>query len=58
MLVIPSIGISIFPEHGDSFDALIKNADLAMYLAKSLGSNNYQIYTDDLQEKSQHEFEM
>ena len=56
--MIPSIGISIFPEHGDSFDALIKNADLAMYLAKSLGSNNYQIYTYNLQEKSQHEFEM
>lgn len=56
--VTPSIGISIFPDHGDSFDTLIKNADLAMYLAKSLGKNNFQIYTDDLQEKSQHGFEM
>lgn len=58
ILVTPSIGISIFPDHGDSFDMLVKNADLAMYLAKSLGKNNYQIYTDDLHEKSQHEFEM
>jgi diguanylate cyclase (GGDEF)-like protein/PAS domain S-box-containing protein len=58
ILVTPSIGISIFPDHGDSFDTLVKNADLAMYLAKSLGKNNYQIYTDDLHEKSQHQFEM
>jgi EAL domain-containing protein (putative c-di-GMP-specific phosphodiesterase class I) len=58
ILVTPSIGISIFPDHGDSFDTLVKNADLAMYLAKSLGKNNYQFYTDDLQEKSQHEFGM
>jgi diguanylate cyclase (GGDEF)-like protein/PAS domain S-box-containing protein len=58
ILVTPSIGISIFPDHGDSFDTLVKNADLAMYLAKSLGKNNYQLFTKDLQEKSHHIFEM
>ena len=58
IFVTPSIGISIFPEHGKTFDTLVKNADLAMYFAKSLGKNNYQIFTDDLNEKSQHEIEL
>ncbi|WKY44000.1 sensor domain-containing diguanylate cyclase [Eubacteriaceae bacterium ES2] len=39
-----SIGISLYPEHGKIFDLLLKNADQAMYQAKKLGKNNYQIY--------------
>lgn len=40
----PSIGISIFPEHGQDFDTLLKNADTAMFVAKSNGRNTYQVY--------------
>lgn len=40
-----SIGISIFPDDGDDREALLKNADTAMYRAKALGRNNYQFYT-------------
>jgi diguanylate cyclase (GGDEF)-like protein/PAS domain S-box-containing protein len=40
----PSIGISIYPDDGDNVNALIKNADAAMYLAKEKGRNNYQFY--------------
>ncbi|MBV7509405.1 diguanylate cyclase [Bacillus sp. sid0103] len=58
IFVTPSIGISMFPEHGETFDTLIKNADLAMYFAKSLGKNNYQFFTEDLKEKSHHELEI
>jgi diguanylate cyclase (GGDEF)-like protein/PAS domain S-box-containing protein len=58
IFVTPSIGISIFPEHGESFDMLVKNADLAMYFAKSLGKNNYQLFSDDLKEKNHHELEL
>ncbi len=43
-----SIGISLCPENGDTFDALIKHADMAMYHAKSLGKNNYQFYTKSM----------
>jgi diguanylate cyclase (GGDEF)-like protein/PAS domain S-box-containing protein len=37
-----SIGVAIFPEHGDSSDKLIHAADMAMYVAKnSPGKNSY-----------------
>lgn len=34
-----SIGISLFPEHGHTYDELMKSADMAMYKAKSAGKN-------------------
>jgi diguanylate cyclase (GGDEF)-like protein/PAS domain S-box-containing protein len=40
-----SIGISIFPGDGLDAESLIKNSDLAMYRAKALGKNTYQLFT-------------
>ena len=40
-----SIGISIFPEHGDLAEELLKNADIALYYAKDKGKNNFQFYS-------------
>jgi diguanylate cyclase (GGDEF)-like protein len=34
-----SIGIALYPEHGDNLDALLKNADIAVYKAKETGKN-------------------
>lgn len=45
-----SIGISIFPENGDSAETLLKNADIALYYAKDKGKNNFQIYSYTLNE--------
>jgi diguanylate cyclase (GGDEF)-like protein/PAS domain S-box-containing protein len=45
--VSPSIGISQFPEHGDSADALIRHADTAMYQAKARGGRTYQRYAPE-----------
>lgn len=43
-----SIGISIYPDDGVAPNALLKNADSAMYKAKKAGRNNYQVYTEEL----------
>ena len=45
-----SIGISIFPDDGNSRDILIRNADTAMYEAKSNGKNRYQFYNKKMTE--------
>lgn len=49
--VSASIGISIYPEDGNSADILMRNADAAMYYAKGLGRNNYQFFTKELSTK-------
>lgn len=40
-----SIGIALYPDHADSSDGLLKAADGAMYRAKDLGRNNFQVYS-------------
>jgi len=37
-----SIGIAIYPEHGDNVNELLKQADIAMYAIKESGKNNYK----------------
>lgn len=48
----PSIGISIFPDDGPDADIVLKNADTAMYHAKSAGRNNFQFYSDEMNHAS------
>ncbi|GAA0787207.1 hypothetical protein GCM10009109_09510 [Marinobacterium sediminicola] len=43
-----SIGISLYPDHGDNANNLIKHADTAMYRAKGRGKNRYELYSADL----------
>lgn len=39
-----SIGITIYPLHALDSQNLLKNADMAMYKAKNIGRNNYQMF--------------
>jgi predicted signal transduction protein with EAL and GGDEF domain len=42
--VTTSIGISIYPNHDEDPEGLLRKADAAMYQAKAHGRNNYQVY--------------
>ena len=48
--VTPSIGISLFPQDGDSVEALLKNADAAMYEAKRGGRGTYRFFEAGMNE--------
>ncbi|MBI3478946.1 MAG: diguanylate cyclase [Nitrosomonadales bacterium] len=41
--ITTSAGVSIYPDHGEDADALMKSADLALYEAKRAGKNAYRI---------------
>jgi diguanylate cyclase (GGDEF)-like protein/PAS domain S-box-containing protein len=47
-----SIGISVYPEDGEDAEALIKNADTAMYHAKEKGRNNFQFFKAEMNQKA------
>ncbi|WP_298827267.1 bifunctional diguanylate cyclase/phosphodiesterase [uncultured Planococcus sp.] len=44
----PSIGASLFPADGKDPEALVKNADIAMYRVKEEGKNNFQFFTSEM----------
>jgi len=44
-----SIGISLYPSDGGDADGLLKNADAAMYQAKTSGGNSYRFHTASVQ---------
>jgi diguanylate cyclase (GGDEF)-like protein len=47
-----SIGVSVYPNDGSSAEALIKNADAAMYHAKEGGRNSFQFYAQEMTDKA------
>jgi diguanylate cyclase (GGDEF)-like protein/PAS domain S-box-containing protein len=53
-----SIGISVYPFHGDNIEMLVKNADVAMYRAKDIGGNRVEYYSNDLSEDIQKEMSL
>lgn len=46
-----SIGISIFPTHGDTIEALMTKADLAMYHRKNTTRNGFMLYNDSMERR-------
>lgn len=56
--VSTSIGITIYPDDGENIDALLKNADTAMYAAKDCGRGNYQYYNLAMRKKAESRWQM
>jgi diguanylate cyclase (GGDEF)-like protein/PAS domain S-box-containing protein len=47
VVVSPSIGLAIFPDHAERADELVKAADLAMYAAKAAGRNTIRMFESE-----------
>ena len=56
--VTASIGISLYPRDGQNEQSLMKNADIAMYLAKEEGKNNYQFFSPKMKSHSFERFSL
>lgn len=52
LYVSASIGISIFPDDGDEGTSLMKSADVALYRAKELGRDSYQVFEPKLNQRA------
>ena len=52
LVVSSSIGIALFPQDGLKPDALLRNADLAMYHAKDAGKNRFQFFQQEMNIKA------
>ena len=52
VLVGVSIGIAVFPDHGMEPEALIQNADRAMYFAKNQGRNNARFFDEHMSQEA------
>jgi len=56
--ITASIGIALYPRHGDTFTGLLSSADKAMYHVKNTGKNNFKIYHDDIDQKRLRELQL
>lgn len=56
--ITPSLGISLYPDNGDSYETLSQNADTALYKAKEFGRNQYQFFTPTMQQQTKRRMEI
>lgn len=54
--VTASMGIAIYPLDGRKVDNLIKNAEVAMYYAKSKGNNQFELCSKKMKDEVKHDF--
>lgn len=57
-VVTSSIGVSLYPDDGEDLDTLLKNADVAMYQAKSAGRNAVRFYSGTMSLRSLERLEL
>jgi diguanylate cyclase (GGDEF)-like protein/PAS domain S-box-containing protein len=57
-----SIGVAIYPDHGQEMDSLVQSADIAMYVAKSEKKGTFRIYKElfgqNIRERVNAEYEL
>ena len=53
-----SIGVTMIPVDSDDSETLLRCSDMAMYVAKSLGKNRYQFYSEDINSRVQSQLEI
>jgi diguanylate cyclase (GGDEF)-like protein len=53
LFVSASVGVALYPTDADAPEALLKNADAAMYKSKEQGRNTYRVYTAAMNVKAQ-----
>ena len=58
LVVTPSIGVSVYPNDGDTAVQLLRNADLAMYRAKDSGRNQFHYYEPSMNIKAVQRLQM
>ncbi len=53
-----SIGITAYPDDSEDLNAMLKNADMAMYEVKNKGKNAYKFFTPDMRVLLNHRMEL
>lgn len=48
LVITSSLGITVAPQDAQTYEELLKNADMAMYRAKNAGRNNIQFFSTDM----------
>ncbi|HEY5648943.1 MAG TPA: bifunctional diguanylate cyclase/phosphodiesterase, partial [Nitrospiria bacterium] len=50
--ITASVGVSYYPDDGETADSLLKNSHMAMLQARNRGGNQYQLYESSLKKKT------
>ena len=54
VVISTSIGIAVYPNDAETYDELLRNADMAMYHAKEEGKNNFQFFMPAMNKQAHH----
>ncbi|MDL4840210.1 EAL domain-containing protein [Aquibacillus rhizosphaerae] len=53
LFIVPSVGVSMYPQDGEDLDTLVKCADTAMYISKDKGGNVAQFFNESMKNRFQ-----